>query len=70
MFDYSKLRGRIREIFGTEEKFAKALGITSTSLSGKFSGKSYFKQAQISKCCALLNIPLKDIGQYFFCPIG
>lgn len=68
MFDYSKLRGRIREVFGSEEKFAKALGITAASLSSKFSGKSYFKQAQISKSCALLNIPMRDIGQYFFCP--
>ena len=26
MFDYKKLRGKIREVFGTEKQFAKALG--------------------------------------------
>ena len=58
MFDYKKLRGKIREVFGTEKQFAKALGISSTSLS------------QISRCCELLGIPVKEIGQYFFCPIS
>ena len=26
-FDYSKLRGRIREVFGTQEDFVKAIGV-------------------------------------------
>lgn len=70
MFDYKKLRGKIREVFGTEKQFAKALGISSTSLSLKFNGESSFKQSQISRCCELLGIPVKEIGQYFFCPIS
>ena len=70
MFDYSKLRGRIREIYGTEEKFAKAVGITSASISGKLNGKNYFRQSQISKCCTLLDIPLEEVGKYFFCIKG
>lgn len=28
MFDYSKLRGKIREVFGTQEEFAKAMNIS------------------------------------------
>ena len=70
MFDYKKLRGKIREVFGTEKQFAKALGISSTSLSLKFNGEASFKQSQISRCCELLGIPVKEIGQYFFCPIS
>ena len=70
MFDYKKLRGKIREVFGTEKQFAKALGISSTSLSLKFNGESSFKQSQSSRCCELLGIPVKEIGQYFFCPIS
>ena len=70
MFDYKKLRGKIREVFGTEKQFAKALGISSTSLSLKFNGESSFKKSQISRCCELLGIPVKEIGQYFFCPIS
>ena len=68
MFDYKKLRGKIREVFGTEKQFAKALGISSTSLSLKFNGESSFKQSQISRCCELLGIPVKEIGQYCFGP--
>ena len=70
MFDYKKLRGKIREVFGTEKQFAKALGISSTSLSLKFNGEASFKQSQIRRCCELLGIPVKEIGQYFFCPIS
>ena len=33
MFDYSKLRGRIKEIFGTQDAFADAVGIGRVSLS-------------------------------------
>ena len=31
-YKYNKLRGRIVEIFGTHEKFAKRLGISKNSL--------------------------------------
>ena len=34
-FDFSKLRGKIKEVFGTQEKFAKAMGMSSVSLSAK-----------------------------------
>lgn len=32
MFDYSKLRGAIREKFGTQEAFAKAMGFSTATL--------------------------------------
>ena len=35
MFDYNKLRGRIREVFGTQEEFGKAIGLSNTSISCK-----------------------------------
>lgn len=34
-FDYSKLRGRIKECFGTEKSFAKELGLTAPVLSSR-----------------------------------
>lgn len=39
MYRYNKLRGRIIEKFGTQEKFAKAVGISENSLSKKCSVK-------------------------------
>jgi len=68
MFDYSKLRGKIREKFGTEGEFAKALGISKTSLSDKLNNKVSFTSSEINKACKLLDIPTRFIPIYFFTP--
>jgi len=65
-FKYAKLRGRIREKFGTEGKFAEALGISSISLSRKLNGGTQFKSKEIKKWCSLLDIPIEEVGLYFF----
>lgn len=66
-FDYSKLRGRIRELFITEEKFSKEMGMSSVSLSFKLNGKREWTQQEINKAIGLLNISREDIPEYFFC---
>lgn len=65
-FDYSKLRGKIIEVYGTIEKFAIAMNLSKTSLSGKLNNRVGFTQAEISKACILLKIPLEFIPVYFF----
>lgn len=65
-FKYAKLRGRIREKYGTEGKFAKALNITPMSVSRKFNGKTQFSSNEIRLWCELLNIPVEESGDYFF----
>lgn len=65
-FNYSKLRGRITEVYGTIEKFANAMGLSSTTLSGKLNNKVGFTQREINKACSLLSIPLEFIPVYFF----
>lgn len=65
-FDYSKLRGKIKEIYGTQEKFAIAVGIGRVSLSQRLNNSAEFKQAEIQKSCELLEIPKEDIAKYFF----
>ena len=67
-FDYSKLRGRIREVFGTEGSFAKALGRSHNFISSVFAGNSVFSQEDIMKAVKVLNIATDDIGVYFFAP--
>ena len=37
---YSKLRGKIREIFKSNEKFSEAMGMNSASLSAKLNNKT------------------------------
>lgn len=65
-FDYRRLRGRIREVFGTETKFAKKLGISRTSMSQRMNNASEFSATEILNASRLLEIPAADIPDYFF----
>lgn len=69
-FDYSKLRGRIREVYKTETKFADALGISPTTLSSKLNNKVGFSNDEMLNICTLLNIPLSDTSNYFFANVA
>lgn len=65
-FEYSKLRGRIRERFKTEGNFAAAMGIGRVSLSQKLNNEGDFTRNQMLKAAELLGIESKDIPEYFF----
>ena len=65
-FDYSKLRGRIVEKFGTQQAFAKALGISARTLSLKMNNRIPFGQDEIDKIITLLQDTPQDIKAYFF----
>ena len=65
-FDYSKLRGRIVEKFGTQQAFAIDLGISDCSISTKLNGHSYFTQLEIAKAIKLLDISEEEVTSYFF----
>ena len=65
-YDYSRLRGRIREKIGTEARFADAIGISPTALSSKLNGKTMFTQEEMARSVAALDIDPGDISDYFF----
>ena len=65
-YTYNKLRGRIVEKFGTQDKFAEALNVTKQWVSMKMTGKSPFNQKEIKQWCELLDISDDEIGDYFF----
>lgn len=65
-FNYSKLSGRIVEIFGTRYRFAKAMGWSGRTLSLKMSGQRSWKQSDICKAIYLLKLSEEDIPTYFF----
>ena len=65
-YDYSKLRGRIEEIYGPQYKFAEAMGLSDRSMSLKMTGKLEFKQKEIDLACQLLHINKAEIAVYFF----
>ncbi len=68
IFDYSKLRGRIKEKYYTQDNFAKMMGMGRVSLSQRLNNILEFTQKEIFMACELLDIPLIDIPEYFFCP--
>lgn len=43
-YTYDKLRGRIIEKYGSQEKYAEVLGISTNSLSKKMTGKTGFRK--------------------------
>lgn len=65
-FNYSKLRGRIIEKFGTQGCFSKALGVSERTLSLKLNNKIFFSQDEISRMSELLEITSDKIQFYFF----
>ncbi|MBD7914515.1 DUF739 family protein [Clostridium sp. Sa3CUN1] len=65
-FNYNKLRGRIIEKYGTQGRFAKAMGVSERTLSLKLNNKIFFSQDEITKISELLNIASNEIQVYFF----
>jgi len=65
-FNYSKLKGKIVEKFGSQGKFAEALGVEQNTVSRKLNGISGFSRDDMLIWSALLGIDRDDIGSYFF----
>lgn len=66
VYDYSKLRGRIVEKFGNITEFINVISISSTSFYKKINESVEFKQSEIIEICNILEIPFKEIQNYFF----
>nr|WP_308743108.1 DUF739 family protein [uncultured Anaerocolumna sp.] len=66
VFDYSKLRGRIVEKYGTQREFAKLNKMSDRSMSLKLNNGIGFSQEDIVRWCEMLDIDSSDIPIYFF----
>ena len=66
MSDMRNLRGRIIQKYGSQGKFARALGNTEQTVTAKLNGRSQFSQDDIIKWCNALDIEGPSIGEYFF----
>ena len=66
VFEYAKLKGRIKEKCDTQKAFAARLGVAEGTLISKLDGKTYFTQAEILKALAILEIPYNELYAYFF----
>lgn len=65
-YDYSRLRGLIREFCGTNENFAKAIGISDTSLYERLRCDVPFNQVEIHKACQLFKCSVAEADDIFF----
>lgn len=65
-FEYSKLRGRIIEKYGSLSKFSKKLGVSNNIFSKKMNNKVRFTPEDIVAMTSLLEISTDEIGVYFF----
>lgn len=63
---YAKLRGRIKEYFGSNESFANKMGMDTSTLSQKLNNKSSWKREEIEKACNILCIDIREVYLYFF----
>lgn len=69
-YDYSRLRGKIKEKCGTESKFAELMGMCRVSLSKRLNNMLEFSQGEMIRACKILEIDFSLIHLYFFCPQG
>lgn len=65
-YDYSKLRGKIREVFGTQEEFARAMGMSPVTLSKRLNNQVDWSREEMDRACELLGVPLEEVPLYFF----
>ena len=65
-FDYRKLVGKIKEVCGTQNDFAKKIGIGRVSLSHRLNNKLEFSQNEINRSVEVLGLKKEEIPLYFF----
>lgn len=65
-WNYNKLRGKIKEVYGTQDQFAEAINLGRVSLSQRLNNQLEFSQDEIFKSCDALHIDYAEIPTYFF----
>lgn len=65
-FDYSKLRGKIIEKYGSQTAFVREFGVSDNTFSMKMNNKVRFTSDDIIKISSMLGISESQIGIYFF----
>lgn len=66
IFDFSELEGKIKQYYGTQEEFAKAISMSLSSFNQKINNRVDFSNQTIKKMATLLHIDTDDIGRIFF----
>ena len=67
-WDYSKLKGKIKEVYGTQDNFAKAIGISRVSLSLRLNNNLEFSQNEIARALLALDADQSQLIDFFYTP--
>lgn len=65
-YNYSKLKGKIREVYETQRSFAEDMGISDVTMSMKLNNKSEWTQVEMELAMELLGISRTKVKEYFF----
>lgn len=63
---YPKLRGKMAEEGVSQIMIAEVLGISQQAMTSKMNNRISFSQKDMVKICKILNIPIEEVGRYFF----
>ncbi|MCH5192060.1 MAG: DUF739 family protein [Oscillospiraceae bacterium] len=63
--DYSKLKGRIKEICGTQLEFANRMDLSDRTVSLLLTNRRTWKQEYMEAAAVVLDFPVDDIPKYF-----
>lgn len=66
IFNYSKLKGKIIEKYGTQTNFLDSMGMSETTFIKSIKCERYFDQGEMLEIADLLDINYSDIDIYFF----
>lgn len=68
VFDFSRLRGRIVEKFGSCDRFSTAMGHSKVWLSSRLNNAVPWRASEMREAALLLDIPAEEIPAYFLTP--
>lgn len=66
VFNYDKLRNRIKEILGTQDRFAKEIGLGRVSVSQSLNNQREFSAGEMLRAAQVLQFSTEEIPSYFF----
>ncbi len=65
-YDFSRLRGKIVEVCGTQGEFAHRMGLSTHTMTQKMNSRVPFNQNEIDRAVGILSLCNEDIPAYFF----
>ncbi len=65
-YNYSKLKGLIKEKCGTQAEYAKIIGISTTTLNERFKSETYFSTEEMRKTIEYFKLDLSSLKDIFF----